>query len=58
MKLTLQVLGIILMISVLGIVNVSKPSLNAWKKHDCFEQGGRYIENTSDSTMSACILGK
>lgn len=55
MKLTLQVLGIILMISVLGIVNVG---VNAWKKHDCFEQGGRYIENTSDSTMSACILGK
>lgn len=55
MKLTLQVLGIILIISVLGIVNVG---MNAWKRNDCFEQGGRYIENTSDSTLSACILEK
>ena len=55
MKLTLQVLGIMLAILVLGITNVG---MNAWKRHDCINQGGRYIENTSDSTLSMCMLGK
>jgi hypothetical protein len=55
MKLTLQVLGIFLVISGLAIVNVV---MNTWKHHDCIAQGGRYIENISDSTLSMCMLGK
>jgi uncharacterized membrane protein YidH (DUF202 family) len=55
MKTFLEVLGIIVLLFVLAVVNVG---MNSWKRNDCFEQGGRYIENTSDSTASACILGK
>ncbi len=55
MQTTIQVLGIILIISILGVVNVG---INTVKRNDCFEQDGRYIENISDSTASACIMGK
>lgn len=55
MKLTLQVLGIMLVILVLAIANVG---MNAWKRDDCMNKGGRYIENTSDSTLSMCMLEK
>lgn len=53
MKLTLQVLGIVLLLALIGAMN---RVVNNWKAEDCVDMGGRFVLNTSDSNQSTCIL--
>jgi len=54
MKLTLQVLGIVLLLAFIGAMN---RVVNNWKAEDCVAAGGRFVVNTTDSSRSMCILG-
>ena len=54
MKLTLQILGIVLLLALIGIMN---SVVNSWKAEDCVDAGGRFVLNTTDSSRSMCILG-
>ena len=54
MKLTLQVLGIVLLLALIGGMN---RVVNNWKAEDCVDAGGRFVLNTTDSSCSMCILG-
>ena len=55
MKLTLQVLGIIELLALIGAMN---HIVNNWKAEDCVEAGGQFVLNTTDSSRSMCIMGK
>lgn len=55
MKLTLQVLGIILLLAMIGATN---RVVNNWKAEDCVDAGGQFVLNTTDSSRSMCIMGK
>jgi hypothetical protein len=54
MKLTLQVLGIVLLLALIGAMN---RVVNNWKAEDCVEAGGQFVLNTTDSSRSMCIMG-
>ena len=54
MKLTLQILGIIVVLGLLGAANVWH---NNYKHEKCVEMGGRFVINTTDSHRSICVLG-
>jgi uncharacterized Tic20 family protein len=54
MKLTAQVIGIILLLALVGALNVWH---NNYKRDKCVDMGGRFVLNTSDSNQSTCILG-
>ncbi len=54
MKLTLQVLGIVLLLPLIGAMN---HVVNNWKAEDCVDAGGRFVLNTTDSSRSMCIMG-
>lgn len=54
MKITLQILGVILMLAMIGAMNLV---VNNWKAEDCVDAGGRFVLNTTDSSRSMCILG-
>ncbi len=54
MKLTVQVIGIILLLALLGALNFWH---NNYKRDKCLDMGGRFVLNTSDSNQSTCILG-
>ncbi len=54
MKLTLQVLGIVLLLVLVGAMN---RVVNNWKAEDCVEAGGQFVLNTTDSSRSMCIMG-
>jgi hypothetical protein len=53
MKITLQILGFILLLFLLGFVNAMH---NSYKREKCVDMGGRFVVNTSDSNQSTCIL--
>lgn len=55
MKLTLQVLSIVLLLVFIGAMN---HVVNNWKAEDCVDVGGRFVLNTTDSSRSMCILGE
>lgn len=54
MKITMQILGIILLLAAIGAMN---SVVNSWKAEDCADAGGRFVINTTDSSRSMCILG-
>lgn len=54
MKLTIQILGIIVLLGLLGAANIWH---NNYKHEKCIEMGGRFVINTTDSHQSTCILG-
>ena len=54
MKLTLQVLGSVLLLALIGAMN---RVVNNWKAEDCVDAGGPFVFNTTDSSRSMCILG-
>lgn len=54
MKITLQILGVILLLAMIGAMN---RVVNNWKAEDCVDAGGRFVLNTTDSSRSMCILG-
>lgn len=54
MKITLQILAVILMLALIGAMN---RVVNNWKAEDCVDAGGRFVLNTTDSSRSMCILG-
>jgi hypothetical protein len=55
MKLTLQVLGIVALLALIGAMN---RVVNNWKAEDCVDIGGQFVLNTTDSSRSMCIVGK
>lgn len=54
MKITLQILGFIAMLALLGVMNACH---NEYKHDKCVDMGGRFVLNTTDSSLSTCILG-
>ena len=48
----MQVLVVFAMLLLIAGMN---STLNIWKQHDCESEGGRFIENISDSNQSTCI---
>ena len=49
-------------ILMIGICVVILAALNVWgnsfKQNECVTGGGKFIKNTSDSTLSMCLMGE
>lgn len=53
MKIAMQIVGVIFMLGLVGAMNIWH---NDYKHDKCVDMGGRFVLNTTDSSLSTCIL--
>jgi hypothetical protein len=53
MKIALQIVGMIFLLALIGAVTIWH---NNYKHQKCIDMGGRFVINTTDATLSTCIL--
>lgn len=53
MKLTIQVIGVILMLLLAALLNTCT---NEGKRDRCLDMGGKFVLNTTQASRSMCLL--